>query len=229
MIYHANNQIMWDHYVPLPLSPLLFSLTPKENLSKPFLLVHSSIMSHSSDIFLSSTYGAPPSDFLEYVANSTQAQLSSPIPSGSQQILYEPPKAPESLKRVCPDRIRTYILYSPEMSDEFVTWWLQTDFGRKKRMTWDGKRAKCWELFDQVALDKNGKPGVMCQQCQKVLDHPGWAHSGTTSMNKHYNGLTCRKAVSAKGLKPNIKLALEHAVCLGPYYHLHYANSYFYF
>lgn len=181
-------------------------------------------MSQSSDIFLSSGYNAPPSDFLEYVANSTP-QLFSPVPSGSQQTLHEPLKAPECLTRVCPDRIRTYILYSLEMSDEFVTWWLQTDFGRKKRMTWDGKRAKCWEYFDQVALDRNGKPGVMCQQCQKVLDHPGWAHSGTTSMNKHYNGVTCRKAALAKGQKPNIKLALEHSVRLGPYYRLYYTNS----
>jgi hypothetical protein len=78
-------------------------------------------MSQSSDIFLSSAYNAPPSDFLEYVANSTPAQLFSPVPSGSQQTLYEPLTAPECLKRVCPDRIRTYILYSPEMSHEFVT------------------------------------------------------------------------------------------------------------
>jgi hypothetical protein len=56
----------------------------------------------------------------------------------------------------------------------------------------------------------------MCHQCRKVLDHPGWAHSGTSSMNKHYNGINCRKAVSAAGKKPNIKLALEHAVCPRP-------------
>ena len=96
MIYHANNQIMWDHYVPLPLSPLLFSLTPKENLSKPFLLVHSSIMSHSSDIFLSSTYGAPPSDFLEYVANSHKLSFSPLSPQGANRYstsLQKPQKA----------------------------------------------------------------------------------------------------------------------------------------
>lgn len=65
----------------------------------------------------------------------------------------------------------------------------------------------------------------MCQQCQKVLDHPGWVHSGTTSMNKHYNGVNCRKNALAKGQKPNIKLALEHAVCLEPYCRLYYTNS----
>lgn len=210
-------------------TPKSFAQLQRKISVSPFLLLNSFIMSQSSDIFLPSAYDAPPSDFLEYVADSTPAQLFSPVTSGSQQTLYEPPNASECLKRVCPDRIRTYILYSSEMSDEFVNWWLQTDYGRKKRMTWDGKRAECWEHFDQVALDKSGKPGVMCQQCQKVLDHPGWAHSGTTSMNKHYNGVTCRKAASAKGQKPNIKLALEHAVCSGPYYRLRYIDSYFYF
>jgi hypothetical protein len=103
------------------------------------------------------------------------------------------------------------------MGHEFVQWWLQTDFGKKKQISWDAKRAaQCWKNFDQVALEKDGKPGVMCQQSRKVLDHPGWAHSGTSSMNKHYNGINCRKAVSAAGKKPNIKLALEHAVCPRP-------------
>jgi hypothetical protein len=100
------------------------------------------------------------------------------------------------------------------MGNEFVKWWLQTDFGKKKQISWDAKRAAhCWKNFDQVAFEKDGKPGVMCHQCRKVLDHPGWAHSRTSSMNKHYNGINCRKGASAVGKKPNIKLALEHAVC----------------
>jgi len=176
-------------------------------------------MSQFSDPF-SSAYGGPPSDFLEYIADDGPNQLYSPIPSGSQDTSLpssEPRAAPDCLPRICPDRIRSFIVYSPEMGHEFVQWWLQTDFGKKKQISWDAKRAaQCWKNFDQVALEKDGKPGVMCQQCRKVLDHPGWAHSGTSSMNKHYNGINCRKAVSAAGKKPNIKLALEHAVCPRP-------------
>jgi len=176
-------------------------------------------MSQFSDPF-SSAYVGPPSDFLEYIADDGPNQLYSPIPSGSQDTSLpssEPRAAPDCLPRICPDRIRSFIVYSPEMGHEFVQWWLQTDFGKKKQISWDAKRAaQCWKNFDQVALEKDGKPGVMCQQCRKVLDHPGWAHSGTSSMNKHYNGINCRKAVSAAGKKPNIKLALEHAVCPRP-------------
>lgn len=181
-------------------------------------------MSQLSDPFCSSVYGGPPSDYLEYIADNPPIQLYSPVPSGSQQaldVLPESPKAPDCLPRICPDRIRTYLPYSQEMGDEFVRWWLQTDFGKKKRIAWDTKRdAQCWKNFDQVALEKNGKPGVMCQQCRKVLDHPMLAHTGTSSMNKHYNGFNCRKAMKTAGQKPNIKLAMEHAVCLRPYYKL---------
>ncbi|OQD73541.1 hypothetical protein PENANT_c201G08001 [Penicillium antarcticum] len=42
------------------------------------------------------------------------------------------------------------------------------------------------------------------------------AHTGTSSMNKHYNGFNCRKAIKTAGQKPNIKLALEHAAQNAP-------------
>jgi hypothetical protein len=44
-------------------------------------------------------------------------------------------------------------------------------------------------------------------------------------MNKHYNGINCRKAASAAGKKPNIKLALEHAVYLKPDFDREQPNS----
>lgn len=193
-------------------------------------------MPQLSDPFSSPAYEAVPSDHLEYIADTPPFQLYSPVPSRSPQTLDTsdalsgPLKAPNCLHRICPDRIRTFILYPLEMGNEFVNWWLQTDFGKKKRLAWDGKRdAECWKHYDQVALEKDGKPGVMCHQCRKVLDHPGWAHSGTTSMNKHYNGVNCRKVVNATGKKPNIKLALEHAVCMRPCYDLKHTNSHLYF
>jgi hypothetical protein len=186
-------------------------------VSLPFLRIF--IMSQFSDTF-SSDQGGPPSDCLEYVVDDGPSQLNSPIPSGGHDTCppsSESRAAPDHLPRMCPDRVRSFIVYAPEMSNEFVTWWHRTDFGKKKPISWDAKRAApCWNHFDQVALEKDGKPGVMCHHCRKVLDHPGWAHSGTSSMNKHYNGINCRKAASAGGKKPNIKLALEHAVCPRP-------------
>lgn len=180
-------------------------------------------MSQFSESICSSAYSTrePPSDFREYLADDASLQLQSPVPSTEARPAAlptsEPPPAPSCLTRICPDRIRVYILYTSKMQNEFVNWWLQTGFGSKKSIAWDTQRsAECWQHFDQVALEKDGKPGVMCQQCRAVLDHPGWAHYGTSSMNKHYNGANCRKI--AAGKKPNIKLALEHAVCICLFY-----------
>lgn len=95
--------------------------------------------------------------------------------------------------------------------DDFVDWWLNTEFGKKKRLNWNGNRkATCWDRFDQVADAKTGKPGAMCRQCQKVLDHPANGRYGTTALHRHLAGPTCRKSTSQK---TNIKGLLANAVC----------------
>ncbi|KAF4213877.1 hypothetical protein CNMCM6805_003710 [Aspergillus fumigatiaffinis] len=104
---------------------------------------------------------------------------------------------------------QTYILYSEMSKDAFVAWWLETDFGKKKRIYWDGRHhAKCWEQFEQVAHGKTGKPGVMCTHCRAVLDHPASGHTGTSSMNKHINGPGCRKST---GRTTNILASMQRA------------------
>lgn len=96
--------------------------------------------------------------------------------------------------------------------EDFVVWWLETEFGKRKRLDWGGNRtAACWEQFDQVSNAKTGKPGVKCRQCQKVLDHPASGRYGTTALNRHLAGPTCRKSTSQKA---NIKLLLANAVCI---------------
>jgi hypothetical protein len=60
-----------------------------------------------------------------------------------------------------------------------------------------------------VANTKDGKPGVMCKRCRRVLDHPATAHSGTSSMNKHLKGPQCQRGTG----KPSIHKLLVQAVC----------------
>ncbi|KAJ5264515.1 hypothetical protein N7505_007308, partial [Penicillium chrysogenum] len=58
--------------------------------------------------------------------------------------------APEALRRIKADRINEYVLCEANMSKEFVEWWLQTDYRRKKRINWDRRHhATCWDRFDQ--------------------------------------------------------------------------------
>jgi hypothetical protein len=87
--------------------------------------------------------------------------------------LPPPPPLPPSLQRVSPDRRKTYILYTDMTKNDFVAWWLKTDFGRKKRMRWDARQqSDVWKYFDQVAKGDDGEPKVICKRCMKVLDHP---------------------------------------------------------
>jgi hypothetical protein len=121
-----------------------------------------------------------------------------------------PPPIPPSLQaqRVYPDRINAYLVYSDMTKDDFVTWWLQTDFGQKKRMRWDARQqSDVWKHFDLVAKANDGTPMVMCKRCRKVLDHPQQHGNGTTAMVKHLKGISCR---THKG--PGIKQFLQEVV-----------------
>lgn len=177
-------------------------------------------ISQFSDIYSSSIYDGDPVDALLSFSND---QFPTPDISGSQHTLESasnsdfltpitPPLIPSSLQRIGPGRSPAFILYSEMSKDDFVVWWLETEFGKRKRLNWGGNRtAACWEQFDQVANAKTGKPGVKCRQCQKVLDHPASGRYGTTALNRHLAGPTCRKSTSQKA---NIKGLLANTVCI---------------
>lgn len=179
-------------------------------------------VSQFSDIYSSSAYEVDTTDNLQFPF-SEDGQLYTPDPLGSQQTLSSvpdpdflrpppPPPIPDTLQLVGPDRTKGYILYSNMSKDDFVTWWLRTDFGKGRRNHWDSiHQSDCWKHFEQVADKKTGKPAVMCNQCGKILDHPANGRTGTSSMNKHIRGVNCRRAASKK---PNIKHLMANAVCL---------------
>ena len=89
------------------------------------------------------------------------------------------------------------------MTAEFVKWWLDTGYGKSKRINWDinptNRRAECWKGFQQVVNAEDGKPGVMCNKCRTVLTHPATNNTGTSSMQKHLDGLRCRKQLPKRG------------------------------
>ena len=172
--------------------------------------------SEVSDIYPSSIYEGEPCLYF-----SEDTQLFTPEPSGSQQTLHSasdsvfvrpqpPPSIPDTLQRVGPTKTKGYVLYTEMSRDAFIEWWLKTDFGRQKRINWDGRhQAGCWKHFEQVADGKTGKPNVMSIQCNKILDHPANSHFGTSTMNRHIKGVNCRKSLTKR---PNIKHLMENAV-----------------
>lgn len=199
-----------------PIAPFTFfvSLSTLLFTSLPFFT-----MSQFSDILSSSVYEDDLTDNLPFfVPDDTQHPT--PTPSTSQPTINPkfarhqpkepPPLIPNTLTRVGPGRGKSWVLYSEMLSKDFVHWWLKTDYGNAKRINWDGKRqAECWKHFEQVADCQTGRPGAMCKECSSVLDHPAHGHTGTSSLNKHMNGVSCRRAI---GKKPSIKRLMEQAV-----------------
>lgn len=180
-------------------------------------------MSQFSDIYSSSVHEGDNSDNLLNFP-SDDPQLFTPEASFSRQTVEsvydsdfirppQPPVIPDTLQRVGPHRRKAYILYSEMSKDDFVSWWLKTDFGRKQRMRWDGKhQSDSWKHFSQVADVKTGEPKVMCNRCSKILDHPQSSRHGTSTMNKHLSGINCRNSVSRAATQPGIQRLMRDTV-----------------
>jgi hypothetical protein len=180
----------------------------------------SSQASQFSDVYASSSYDLDTTDTLHcldlipdnVIPNLSFSQQS--FTSASQSVtdsdfLRPQLVVPSCLRHVCPDRINTYILYSEMVKDEYLKWWLQTDYGRKKFVRWDSRhQAEVWKHFDQVAKLSDGIPKVMCKRCKALIDHPSNGN-GTSAMIKHIKGKGCQR-VSKSG---NIKDLIEHRVC----------------
>ncbi|CRL31202.1 unnamed protein product [Penicillium camemberti] len=49
----------------------------------------------------------------------------------------DPLLTPPLLKRVGPDRRKGFILYDIMSYNDFVDWWLETDYRRKSKLKWD--------------------------------------------------------------------------------------------
>lgn len=173
-------------------------------------------LSQFSDAYASSLYDANNPDSLQVIqlddltSNLSFSQQASQSVADSDftRLPIPAPLIPSSLERVCPDRISAYLVYSDMTKEDVVNWWLQTDFGQKKRMRWDARQqSDVWKHFDQVAKAKDGAPKVMCKRCKKVLDHPQQHGNGTTAMIKHLKGIGCRA-----GNRPNIRQFLQEVL-----------------
>ncbi|KAJ5982186.1 hypothetical protein N7451_012286 [Penicillium sp. IBT 35674x] len=154
------------------------------------------------------------------IDNLSYLTTSNPLatPSGSQYALdtsdrdfLRPtrPVVPYSFTRVGPDQRKAFVLYERMAHNDWVEWWLHTDYGRKSKIKWDSTRhAEIWGLFDQVAHNLDGAPKVMCQRCGAILEHPYTAnpkskegrvqYHGTSTMQKHIKTASCIRAGQRK-------------------------------
>jgi hypothetical protein len=80
---------------------------------------------------------------------------------------------PPSFTRIRPTRRKAFVLYDTMAYTEWVDWWLQTDYGQKRKMHWDIEySAKIWKDFEQVTQITDSLPKVIYKRCCKILEHP---------------------------------------------------------
>ncbi|KAJ5340406.1 hypothetical protein N7541_009530 [Penicillium brevicompactum] len=145
-------------------------------------------------------------------SSSAPISRSSPFTGSSSIFTLEdrPRDPPANLTRFAPDR-RDWVLYDTAQNNEFLLWWLETDYGR--RLTKNGRynfrwsveshSSKVWKQFDQVAELRSGRPKVICRSCFTPLNHPHHPHHkshGTSTMGKHLKSKSCRRSVEKESV-----------------------------
>lgn len=202
-------------------------------------------MSQSQQSIFSSSIYEGDIDSLAYVTSDT-SQSFTPDLSVSQQTLDSfdpdflrpplPPTIPSSLTRVGPGRNKAYVLYDEMLHSDWVSWWLETGFGKKGNILWDSNhQSSTWNEFHQVAHSSDGAAKVMCKRCGQILEHPNFIREtkdgkkqrqGTSTMKNHLNTLACKRA--AQGQNTGITKFLRKGVGFPlPYLLRFYSNHHF--
>ena len=103
------------------------------------------------------------------------------------------------------------MVYDTAQNNEFLLWWLETDYGRRLtkngrynfRWSVESRSSKVWKHFDQVAELRSGRPRVICRSCFTPLNHPHHPHHkshGTSTMGKHLKSKSCRRSVEKESV-----------------------------
>ncbi|KAI3180037.1 hypothetical protein DTO027I6_10290 [Penicillium roqueforti] len=136
-------------------------------------------------------------------------------PSGIVTLEDRPRSTPAKLPRFAPGR-RDWVLYDSDQEKEFLSWWLETEYGQqltkngKYKFRWsaESRSSKVWKHFDQVAELRSGRPKVVCRSCLTPLNHPHHPRHkshGTSTMGKHLKSNSCRRSkeeVSVSAVTP---------------------------
>ena len=185
--------------------------------------------SQYSDAFSSSFYDGRVED-ITYLA-SENALLFTPdliesqqtIDSSDTEFLRPAPRpiVPSSLTRVGPGRSKAYVLYTRMVHEEFVQWWLETEYGRTRKLEWEAPHPSAiWEQFDQVADGVSGTAKVMCKRCGQILEHPyslnpkTASRHGTSTITRHLKTASCVQSARERVRRSDItKFIRSDASC----------------
>jgi hypothetical protein len=177
-------------------------------------MFQSQASSQFSEHYPSSAFEDNPQDTLSFFTSDGlfnvdghETPISTPDVSLLRPVI--PPAFPDTLERVGPPKRKDYILWTEMANEDFIVWWLKTEYGSKmKRNIFEGKRnAECWDHFYQVAAIQDGSPKVICKHCDHILAHPADKRRGTSTMNRHCSqkGACRRRPTQSQDIRKAIK------------------------
>jgi hypothetical protein len=181
-----------------------------QSQASQFCDTHSSFIDDAS--FFETLQLPPSDDFLPDLLFSQPTYSVAPSISDSNPTSFPaqlPPAIPPCLEQISlyhERKTRTYVVFEMgKDSNLFVAWWLQTDFGRSKRIRWDApQQSPAWQGFKQVADAEDGTPKVLCTACRAVQEHPK-AGGGLSTMTRHRTGAGCKRSTKNSTIKQFIQ------------------------
>ncbi|CAI7638748.1 unnamed protein product [Penicillium palitans] len=133
-------------------------------------------------------------------------------------ILEDRPRSPTAkLMRFAPDR-RDWVLFDTAQENEFLSWWLETDYRQqltkngKYKFRWsvESRSSKVWRHFDRVAELRSGrlkKQGDGVHFCCYTRPNPGGSCKLLAHEEPLYQG-TARRSASADNHVRNLSFGL---------------------
>ena len=102
--------------------------------------------------------------------------------------------------------IKCYLFMS-EIQSTFIDWFQKTQWyeenqrqQKPKRILWGSpKQAQVWTWFQEAATKARGEPSVVCNRCDRTLQHPALGN-GNKALDNHVASQQCRSVATHRGL-----------------------------
>ncbi len=148
---------------------------------------------------MSSSSSASPASFAAAVASDVDAGA----------VRQENTEFPSALERR--DGV---VIFNPTQSEVFLGWWLTTRWGLGAQEedpsypdpVWNSelRRMNEWQMYEQGANERSGKPVVVCLMCTQILVHPNNRRTGSGNMRRHLQTPRCKNEAEKRQHYPAV-------------------------
>lgn len=106
------------------------------------------------------------------------------------------------------------VIFNPTQTEVFLEWWLTTRWGLGSAEedpsypdpVWNSELRKMneWQMYEQGASERSGKPVVVCLMCNKILVHPNNRRTGSGNLRRHLKTPKCKEEAEKRQHYPAV-------------------------